>query len=353
MSFDTRSLRLDMLFAGVTKNDKIIARIAQINEVVQIAKAETRYRELLTAKWNLRRTEAVLKAALIAQNKGKPKAIVAAVNAVMSKWPRDVQAATRQTINDIYRLARVAGWKKGTGQVTGALVYDGPKTEVKKAKGDKPKPSVSPAFDVKDTAAISAIINNNMFWIGEHYGEHIADTIAKVVSETMLEAGVSHIKAGELIQKALNKVLGEVKVPDGYNGTAKSYFEGVAANAATVARVYGQLRSFAQIGITKYVIVNPEDERTCPVCSLLSGKVFTVAQGAEQLKKEAAVKSPEELKLIHPWLSASAIRAIGDSTEDLAEAGLSLCPYHFRCRCTIDVDVSSFSYESLEVSDLF
>ena len=78
-------------------------------------------------------------------------------------------------------------------------------------------------------------------------------------------------------------------------------------------------------------------------CAALRGTVFETEDGIRQIQKELAATSPEEIKNVHPW-TAPDTSLIGNS-KGLADAGFSLPPYHYRCRCTIDVssEINSFS----------
>ncbi len=117
----------------------------------------------------------------------------------------------------------------------------------------------------------------------------------------------------------------------------------------TNGRVRGQVRSFVDIGVTRYEIVNPMDRRTSPICQFMNGRVFTVREGASQIESIAGATDPETVKKEHPWMSAKAAGAIHGRGGDraLARAGLSLPPYHFRCRTTVDISTESISFATL------
>jgi SPP1 gp7 family putative phage head morphogenesis protein len=161
--------------------------------------------------------------------------------------------------------------------------------------------------------------------------------------------GIGHDKAAKIIRDAVSKTLGKVVVPDGFSGSDAKYFEGIAANVSTNARVRGQIRSFSDIGITKYEIVNPMDSRTTPICRTMNGKVFEVKEANKQIARTAEAKTPADVKTAHPWLGAEKVKSIFSKggTKGLAKAGLALPPYHFRCRSTVDVSTESMSFDDL------
>src|SRR5262249_26872 len=112
---------------------------------------------------------------------------------------------------------------------------------------------------------------------------------------------------------------GGLTIPDTWRGSSLSYFEMLGANAVTTARNTGHLRSFQQIGITDYGIVNPEDERTCPTCRFMAGKHFEVESAVKRQESVLDQEDPEKIKEIHPW---------EHKKEILAKSGASDQPGH-------------------------
>jgi hypothetical protein len=237
--------------------------------------------------------------------------------------------------------------------------------EVKKANDAALMAGIKPSFDVIDTAAAEALAENQVFWVGEHYHANMADAIAEQTRLSMIEAGRDRAAAGVLMQERMAREFGMVRTPAGWNGTSRQYFEGLAAHAATTARVHGQMRSFVDLGVTRYQIANPVDERTCRICGHMDGKVINVEHGMKVMEAELNAVSPEEVKSAHPWLQDSkagleklkevaprrgeqrneAKRAA--ESKNLGEAGLSLPPFHFRCRCTVDVSYQAGSFNAM------
>jgi hypothetical protein len=357
---DQASARIDMLHDRVVARDVMLAKAAQLSEVSQMAKLEVRLREYLLAKWDVRAAQA----ARAASTKTSAKAITAAVNSVMKKWPADVKSVVSADVKRIYKLARIAGHKKATKQTKLPLAYNLPPVADDAQPAIKARtPRLAPSFDAVDAEAAEALAARQVLWLGEHYDEHVAEAIATTAREAMVEGGASRRVAGRILEERVRRELGLVTFPTGARTGAASYFEGVAANAATVARAYGQIRSFARIGITTYTIVNPHDTRTCPVCSFMDGKTFTTQQAVDQITAESSARNPDDIRNIHPWLSRERLGAISSSpgriegargTRDsaaLAGAGQALPPYHFKCRCAIDVDESAGSFDDLSPID--
>lgn len=334
--------KIDKAYVNLLSADVAIEKALGISEISSIARAEIRLRKYVEKKWDVRKNEAINEATKLAKELKSHKVISHTINKIMNKWSKDIIYVFNSEIREVYRLARIAGYKKATGQTKASLQFNIPKTnEVRKADSEISLPE----FDLVDENAIEALESKNIFWIGEHYDENISDSVRDTAKSVMVEAGETTVLAGKLMKEKIGKILSEFRTPAGYVGTEKQYFEGLVSNAMTVGRVYGQMRSFSQIGITKYTIVNPGGSRMCEACASIQGTTFTLEQGLKQINREYEAKTPEDIKKIHPWLSASKI--IGKNADELSSMGLSLPPYHFKCRCTIDISEEITSFEDL------
>jgi hypothetical protein len=344
---------LNLAYRGVTASDEVIAKVLKVDEVARIARTERRLREYLLASWKRSAAKAT-KAGVAAMRAGRGvRGTTAAVRREMGKWPRSVEETVGKEVDRMYHLARIAGWRKGTKQTSSKLTYDMPKL-VQKADPAYGFP-VAPAFDIVDEEAVAAMQEQMGLWVGDHYADNVSMAIQDAVREETIRAGNKASVAADALRGRLAAELGMVVTPGGFTGTAAQYFEGLAANAATVARVYGQIESFARIGITTYTVWNPLDERTCPSCGLMNGKQFTVKQAQEQISRELAATSKDAYKKAHPWYTdkqyakmTSNGHVSKDDSEALAKAGAALPPYHFKCRCTVDVSEDAASWEALD-----
>lgn len=369
---------LDRSYAALKVSDEIIFKALNVSEIAQIARAERRLRDFLFGKWNIRARQAANRAAAMAKAGQKASKISTAIDSIMSKWARDVRKVFLKEVERTYRQARIAGHKKAIGTTKKPLTFDTPSFtseltgepppgshEVpvvdpsrKKETITKAKAELLPSFDLVDEAAIQRLEEHQELWIGEHYGKNVSGAIRETTKETMA-AGLGRAEAGKLMKTAIAAQLGIVTTPLGFSGTAAQYFEGLAANAMTLARVVGQVRSFASIGITKYTIRNPSDRRTCPVCNHMVGKVFTTEQGIEQVRREMKAKTSDGIRKAHPWFSPNQLKSISPTagkvsgkdgvadSKSLSAAGTALPPFHFRCRCTVDIEQSVSSFTDL------
>jgi hypothetical protein len=330
--------------------DRIISKTANVSEITQIGRSEKRIRSFFLKTWSDR----VKKNYTIIKNIKSVSTIIKKINKNMNSWKHDVSKVFSLELSNVYKLARIAGYKKATEQTKEPLRYGLPKQNIKKAK------VVLPEFDLVDEKTVESIIQHQTFWVGEVYNEKMSDEIARTVRETMVESGLGPDEASKLLRENLEKIFETIILPTGFVGTPESYFSGLAANSYTVARIHGQMRSFSEIGITSYEISNPGDKRTCSRCAHFDGKVFRTENGVEQIVKELSLKDPKKIKEVHPWPSLSEIKKISSKggfisgsdglrdSEKLAKAGLSLPPYHFKCRCTVDISTESSTFENLQ-----
>jgi len=352
---------LDTIHLGRVAADALLAKALMISEVAQMSRAEVRMREFLIGSWNKRKAKAEKRAVELAEKLKSPSEITKEIDKIMEGWAGEASVVVEDEMDLIFRLGLNIGYKKATRQTKADLNYVLPKTndvDVEKA-GKKKVAEILPSFTIADERAIDALKKHQVFWIGEHYKKNVSKTIGKRVKQTMLEAGESPLKAGKLMRVKVRDALTHVKVPGGFNGTNLQYFEGVSANAATVARVNGQLRSFASIGIRSYRISAVNDRRTCDRCSHMDGKVFQTSQGLSQMSSVLDAKTPNAVKAAHPWPNSKELKAISSKAgpqsgkagvadaKALSSAGLAMPPYHFKCRCTVDISDDIRSYDQL------
>jgi SPP1 gp7 family putative phage head morphogenesis protein len=339
-------LKFDLLDSALREYDALVSKAAGVSEVAQIARIEVRARTALSTKWSTRASQAARSAGAVYASTGNLKAACAAADLAMNQWAGDVASGYAQSLEDVYRLARRAGHNKATGKSTASLQY-GLSESTTKAKPKESKQGINFSFNVKDERAIGRLQKQELWWIGDTY-KNVAPTIREGVEPKVLQ-GLSRKLGGEMVRAAVESRLADFKIPDGYHGPASGYFEGLAANAVTSARVYGQLTSFGKLGVTSYELVNPMDARTSDICAELNGTVFQVADAEAQMTKLAGAKTPDQYKAIKPWVDSSKMASlIARGTGALKSAGQMFPPFHFRCRTTCDISHESLSFSNLD-----
>lgn len=340
---------IEQLDIFLRESDRLVAKALALPEVVQMARIEQRARELLYKKWTVRANQAAKSAAAVVRGGGSVKGAAGAVDAAMKQWKGDVSAGYQRNVEDVYRLGRRAGWKKATGKTKASLQYNVPNfaEQVQKAgKSGGKTMDLKFSFDVKDEHAIDALQSQEMIWIGDAY-KNVAPTIREALTTKLVE-GLSKEAAGAIVEDTVAEKLATLELPEGYTGSAIQYFEGLAANAVTNARVQGTLTSFANIGIERYELVNPMDDRTTEQCAELNGTSFLVGDAMDQIAALNAAGDPDEYKAIKPWLGSGKLsELLGKGAKALSEAGQLFPPFHFRCRTTVDVAEESLTYGAL------
>lgn len=336
--------------------DIVLAKAVGIGPLTVMARLEKRLGEFIYSAWDRRSIQALVKAKAVLKKPLSAKKIESVVGDEMGKWQSDIRDIYVAEFRKTYSLGKQAAWKVLTGQSKATLTYFGPDIRMEPVeKASKRKYALEPSFTVADEKAIAALEAHQLFWIGEYYDSAVSESIGLLAKEVVIESGENMATAALLLEEKLKVALAHVALPSGYAGTTKQYFQGVVANAVTVARVAGQLSSFTEVGVATYRINAIGDSRTCERCSYMDGTSFSVEQGSKQLSSLLKADTPEQIKKIHPWLSLKELQSIspspgskGTKGDALAASGQSLPPFHFKCRCTIDVDYSSYSYNDLE-----
>ena len=328
--------------------DALLIKALKISEVSQIARIEIQLRKYIWSEWEALRESAALAARASFVGGGKAAGIERAVGIVMGRWFPKVKSRYSKDFAKVYYLSRNALWKKVRTGTKFSLAYregEVPLFEPVQKAGDDFSFGIEPDFDLVDRRAVEALTREQLFWIGEHYDKNISDSIKDVATKVMLEAGLGRDIAANMLRQLIFEKLGWVKTPFGFGGSSAQYFEMIVANAVTTARSHGHLRTMVDLEVSKYEIVNPMDSRTCPVCSHMNGKQFTVEQGMGIANAELKAKTPDAVKKAHPWISAEELRDISPSkgqvskadSDKLAAAGIACPPFHGRCRCVITV----------------
>ena len=115
------------------------------------------------------------------------------------------------------------------------------------------------------------------------------------------------------------------------------YWDVVASSALVRSRSFGAVAGMEEAGILDYEILAMGDERTCPICEEMNGKVFSVAVARDLINKVLDIDDPEAFKQALPWQKEAPEEW---SIKELENAGMSLPPFHGRCRCTIIMNES-------------
>jgi hypothetical protein len=207
-------------------------------------------------------------------------------------------------------------------------------------------------FKLIDTKAKAWLKKDNMHWVGTFYDDNLSELLQKSVNNTMLTQGLGRVEAAKVLQDDLAKAIRKGKLPaiagippPGWTGTPAAYWEGLSANLASRASTWSALESFVQGGVEVYTIAAILDERTSEICRTMNGKQFNVSWGTDQRDAIMAAKNPDAVKKVAGWQRAPDVQskfgvspgtaATAQQSKDMADAGLALPPYHYRCRTVV------------------
>jgi len=374
---DLSATSTEVLVAGVEAIDEIVAKATRLHPgLARLARFEDDLARRLWAEWK-RVAPGAFAAGLKALPRDDKPITVGDLNRLDRALAREVRArfspGASKVVADLgprmYRLAREIGINRAAGDDR-PLTYRGEgTTPILKARIT----SVEPVFGAVDEAALEGIESYGSIWAGDLYDEELSAAIRQSVRENMIEQGIGRREAGTMLQDNLRTAVGlnptEIAPASFLVSPRKlaSYFTGLAANTATVARVTGEINSFAEYGVTAYQITAIVDERTTEQCLVMNGKTFTVEEGARQAARTAkayvAADSADELReilgRIHPWPngtenspanfagwfeSQAGFKPPAPGTDftpaqraAASRAGFALPPYHWRCRTTVDI----------------
>jgi SPP1 gp7 family putative phage head morphogenesis protein len=184
-----------------------------------------------------------------------------------------------------------------------------------------PKDEKSPLLSLPDRRAIEVLTQHNCFWLGEHYGEHIGPKIS-ALTQRALDEGIGRKALAEDLKRELGGV-----APKDYR-----YWDVVSSSALVRARSFGTVSGMEEAKITEYEILAMGDERMCPICGEMNGRIFSVAETRKVINSVLSLTNPDVFKMAMPWQSKP---AKGISNAKLCARGQSLPPFHGRCRCTL------------------
>lgn len=136
---------------------------------------------------------------------------------------------------------------------------------------------VKQTFTTIDRSAVKFLAGYDMQLLGD-------------VSTTLTNKIHTTIQAGILTGKSIRDVAREIGrvVPDkeGFRTAGKTVFSSANHRATLIARTEtlrahneGRKTFYDQVGVTKMEWITADDERTCPVCAPMNGKVYDIKGG--------------------------------------------------------------------------
>lgn len=241
-------------------------------------------------------------------------------DALKELFRRLPEGLTSQAVEIITQgLANALGYSFGNSQ----KVRDELRKYISRAyHGGKSEFAVNPSFTLKDVRAIEILTRHNCYWLGEHYGKHVGGKIARLTQEAISD-GLGRNELAESLRQELGGIAGGYKYWD------------VASSAALVrSRSFGCVAGMVDAGIMEYEILAMGDERMCDICGEMHGRTFSVSEAQKVIDSVLDINNPDKFKTAMPWhISPS----VGVSSSKLLADGMSITPFHGRCRCVLVV----------------
>ena len=202
---------------------------------------------------------------------------------------------------------------------------------------------VANTLNVTDRRVQNWLDSDTTYWIGTHYDRQVQERIQNAqrdifrspedadvldaiddgdeLRRQLVNTGtLGRREAGQVLQEAF---AGEMEKSD-------SYWRLLANHVTTRSREFGRIEGFVKAGIDQYQIDAVIDRVTSDICRFMDGKTFQVADAVSLRDDIISADEPEDVKDIAPWLSIETIQ--DDSTDELAEKGFVLPPFHANCR---------------------
>ncbi|HMQ79205.1 MAG TPA: minor capsid protein [Ignavibacteria bacterium] len=176
------------------------------------------------------------------------------------------------------------------------------------------------SFNVNDVEASKILAEQNLFWVGEHYSKNLKAKFDEITS--------GYFDSDKTLQQIADDFEKNFK---NLTNQGEQYFYDLAEHQTNTVRELGKVNGFEQANVQYYEIRAIIDDRTSDICRRMNGTIFPVERAIEYRDNILNLNDPEKIKEASPWLSPEEVQALPADAADLPP-GLSLPPYHFRCR---------------------
>lgn len=167
-----------------------------------------------------------------------------------------------------------------------------------------------------------------------------SDTRVRSVAEARaeLEDLRKRISDRQSAQKAERFVNPFVSFRERAESQAANTLQLVATLHASRLSAYGFTAEADVLNVSEYEISAQLDNRVCPICEYMDGKVFRVADARASLNEILREKNPEALETLQPWPDQSKdgveyFQSLSD--EELVDKNWHIPPFHPGCRCLL------------------
>lgn len=127
---------------------------------------------------------------------------------------------------------------------------------------------------------------------------------------------------------------------------AAPYIDGLSAAVVNRIRNVGRILRWGNLGSTEIIWITARDDKVCPRCMALDGKVFKINTLTERINTFSSAQSNEEAINALPWPGAKGDNyVLPDGSEIpmtspadvLSQVGIGVPPLHPLCRCFVEL----------------
>lgn len=258
---------------------------------------------------------------------------------MLSDMPRAERLDDRKlnSLLDVIRVELGEDLAAAVNQDTKAFIERSLLLGLKDVKAS-PKASISIGlYGVEDAKLVRTIQQQNLFWIGNHFGTDIQSDFKKVMTQAIQEGFTKEMLANKLEQTFAD--LGD---------KGKYYWQGLAEHTALRIREFGRLSGYEKAGAKYYRLVNPMDDRTSDICRALvsQNKLYPLATALEvrdnllsiDMNKEGLEGARELISAIAPWVKEKNIERDADGNPTgVSGAHTPFPPFHWKCRTETEI----------------
>ena len=133
---------------------------------------------------------------------------------------------------------------------------------------------VKQTFTTIDRSAVNFLANYDLQLLGD-----VSTTLTNKI-HTTIQAGILSGKSIRDVAKEIGRVIPD---KEGFRTAGKTVFSTANSRATLIARTEtlrahneGRATFYERVGVTKMEWLTADDERTCPVCAPMNGKVFPI-----------------------------------------------------------------------------
>ena len=192
-------------------------------------------------------------------------------------------------------------------------------------------------WGIEDQRLAAQIQNQNLFWIGNHFGSDISQDFRETMT-TAIAQGYTR----EMLAKTLQEKFADLGEKSQY------YWQGLAEHTALRIREFGRLNGYEKAGAKYYRLTNPMDNRTSEICWALvsEGKIYpleTALKVRDQLmdvdvNQGGLEEARDRIKALAPWVKESQIERDSEGIPvGVSGAHTPFPPFHWKCRTKTEI----------------